>query len=211
PINIEGYIPENYDLQFRGNVTAEDALKNSLNIPAVKMLHTAGTKTFITKLTDAGFLSIWNRRNKLGMSVILGGCGVRLSELAAAYSALANGGQYHPLIYTADTTRKKRQTKTILSPAADYMVSQILTELHRPDLPNLYDVATGIPKVAWKTGTSYGRKDAWSIGYNEHYTIGVWIGNFNGVGAAGLNGAGTATPLMFQLFNAIDRKASEEW
>ena len=84
-------------------------------------------------------------------------------------------------------------------------------DLHRPDLPNLFDQATNIPRITWKTGTSYGRKDAWSIGYNKHYTIGVWIGNFNGQGITSLNGATTATPLLFRLFNALDHHASEDW
>lgn len=210
PINIDGYIPENYDLSFRGNVTIEDALRNSLNIPAVKMLHDAGVKNFVTKLTDAGFTSIWNKRNKLGLSMILGGCGVRLEELTALYASLANDGLYIPPKYTTDTVKKQKGTR-LLSAEASYMISSILTELHRPELPNLYEQAYNVPKIAWKTGTSYGRKDAWSIGYNKNYTIGVWIGNFNGTGVAGLSGAGTATPLLFQLFNLIDRSAGSEW
>ena len=84
------------------------------------------------------------------------------------------------------------------------MLTKILSELHRPDLPNVYDAAENIPKIAWKTGTSYGRKDAWSIGYNKTYTIAVWTGNFSGDGVADLSGASIATPLLFQLFNAID-------
>ncbi|RYD57728.1 MAG: penicillin-binding protein 1C [Sphingobacteriales bacterium] len=213
PINIDGYIPENYDLQFRGNITTEEALKNSLNIPAVKLLHSAGVKSFTAKLTDAGFLSIWTKRNKLGLSMILGGCGVQLDELSALYASFANAGMYRPLRFTIDdSTGAKRQKATkILSPEASYMMTGILRELHRPDLPNLYEQAASVPKIAWKTGTSYGRKDAWSIGYNQRYTMGVWIGNFDGIGVAGLNGAGTATPLLFQLFNAIDRSASVEW
>jgi len=99
----------------------------------------------------------------------------------------------------------------IITPEADYMVTKILLELHRPDLPNLYDQAQGIPRIAWKTGTSYGRRDAWSVGFNKRYTIGVWVGNFSGEGVAGINGAMTATPLLFQLFNAVDRDAENEW
>ena len=91
------------------------------------------------------------------------------------------------------------------------MLTQILSTLHRPDLPNAYDEAENIPKIAWKTGTSYGRKDAWSIGYNKAYTIAVWVGNFSGAGVADLSGASVATPLLFQLFNAIDHNANNEW
>lgn len=212
PVNFQGYSPENYDLQFRGNLTIEDALRYSLNIPAVKLLNRAGVHAFTHKLTEAGFTSIANNRRKNGLSMILGGCGVRLEELTGLYASFANQGTYHPPIYVADSSNSYVKGNTpLLSAAASEMVTGILKQLHRPDLPNLSDNTRDIPRIAWKTGTSYGRKDAWSIGYNERYTIGVWLGNFNGTGVAGLNGAGTATPLLFQLFNAIDPRAGENW
>lgn len=218
PINIDGYIPENYDLQFRGNVTAEDALKNSLNIPAVKLLNAAGVKSFSNSLIQSGFVTVQQRRKKLGLSLILGGCDVRLDELTGLYASFANAGDFRPLKYIVTGKQDAKQAKNksaagiaVLSPASAYVLSEVLSGLHRPDLPNLYDKSVHIPRIAWKTGTSYGRKDAWSIGYNKDYTIGVWVGNFNGMGVAGLNGAGVATPLLFQLFQAIDRRASEEW
>ena len=209
PINIGGYTPENYDLQFRGNVTVETALRNSLNIPAVKTLDKLGVTNFTRHLGEAGFLSVWQQRKKIGMSLILGGCTVRLEELAALFSAFANGGLYTPLQYVQDTGSQPGHR--ILSPGADYMVCHTLCELSRPDLPNLFDGAKGIPRIAWKTGTSYGRKDAWSIGFNGHYTIGVWLGNFDGRGVTDLSGAMTATPLLFQLFNTLDADAGSEW
>ena len=97
PLNIRGYAPENYDLNFRGNVTAEEALKNSFNIPAVELLNQLGVKNFINKLAVAGFNSAWKNRQKEGLSLILGGCSVRLDELAALYSSFANDGKYYPL------------------------------------------------------------------------------------------------------------------
>ncbi len=215
PLNIAGYAPENYDMQFRGNVTAEDALKNSLNIPAVELLNQLGLKNFLTKLTVAGFNDTWRNRNKEGLSLILGGCRIRLDELTALYSAFANNGKYYPLKWTMDDSSISKNSAshsvTVLSPGADYMLTQILTTLHRPDLPNAYYIAENIPKIAWKTGTSYGRKDAWSVGYNKTYTIGVWIGNFSGEGVPDLSGASVATPLLFKLFNAIDYDPSNEW
>ena len=225
PINIKGYTPENYDRLFRGKVTVEYALSNSLNIPAVKLLDKEGIDNFINRLSESGFTSIWQMRKKIGLSVILGGCGVRLEELTALYTSFANDGRYYPLQFTVtDSTQNDTKNKTapaanntsgkgieILSPSANYMLTRILSELHRPDLPNAYDEAKGIPRIAWKTGTSYGRKDAWSIGYNKRYTIGVWLGNFSGQGVPELSGAITATPLLFQLFNAIDHNAANEW
>ncbi|HVX26102.1 MAG TPA: penicillin-binding protein 1C, partial [Parafilimonas sp.] len=97
PLNIAGYAPENYDMQFRGNVTAEDALKNSLNIPAVELLNQLGLKNFLNKITVAGFNDAWKNRDKEGLSLILGGCSVRLDEMAALYSSFANNGKYYPL------------------------------------------------------------------------------------------------------------------
>ncbi len=219
PINIKGYSPENYDRTFKGNVTAEFALSHSLNIPAVKLLDHEGVDKFAKVMGQAGFNSIVQDKKKVGLSLILGGCGIRLDELTALYAAFANDGRYYRLHYELagpegakkeahDTTQKG---VVILSPPANYMLTRILSELHRPDLPNAFDEAQGIPRIAWKTGTSYGRKDAWSVGYNKRYTIGVWLGNFSAIGVQDLSGASTATPLLFQLFNAIDYKAANDW
>lgn len=212
PINLAGYTPENYDLQFRGPVTAEEALRQSLNIPAVKVLQQLGVPRFTQSLGAAGFLSIWQQRQRLGLSMILGGCTVRLEELAALFSGFANGGIVHGLQWQPLHHGGVRDSGfRILSPSANFMVSKNLCELTRPDMPQLPELARGIPKIAWKTGTSYGRRDAWSIGYNGHYTIGVWVGNFDGKGSAVLSGAMTATPLLFQFFNTLDPRAGEAW
>ncbi len=211
PINLAGYRPENYDLQFRGPVTVEEALRQSLNIPAVKTLQALGTGRFTQNLSAAGFLSVWQQRKKVGLSMILGGCTVRLEELATLFSGFANGGVVKPLKWQPANAKMPDSGYRILSPEANYMICRTLCELARPDMPNLSDAARGVPKIAWKTGTSYGRKDAWSIGFNAHYTIGVWLGNFDGKGVTSLSGAATATPLLFQLFNAIDAHAGDEW
>lgn len=211
PINIDGYMPENYDLDFRGNITIEEALKKSLNIPAVKLLNEAGTDAFIKTLSAGGLSTVWSSRKNLGLSLILGGCVVRLGELSALYASLANKGVYQPLKWTKSNASNSTDTFRVVSEEAAYMVTNIITDLYRPDLPNLFDNAQGIPKIAWKTGTSYGRKDAWSIGYNDHYTIGVWVGNFDGTGVAELNGAGIATPLLFRIFHTVDQNPSIEW
>ena len=100
---------------------------------------------------------------------------------------------------------------SLITPEAAFMTTEILTQLTRPDLPNYYQNAKNVPLIAWKTGTSYGRKDAWSIGYNNNYTIGVWVGNFSGKGVPELTGANIATPLLFNLFNAIDSDNNKDW
>lgn len=207
PLNLNGYQPENYDLKFRGRVTVAEALRQSLNIPAIEALQKVGVPGFISALSQAGFYSLFQQRNKLGLSLILGGCTVRLEEMAGLYATLANEGRYQPLKFLSDTNARQ-ENHELFSPSAAYMVSEVLCDLQRPDLPQLSSLSQNVPRIAWKTGTSYGRKDAWSIGFNGGYTIAVWVGNFDGKGTPLLSGAVTATPLLFQLFNALDKNAS---
>ncbi|RYY95916.1 MAG: penicillin-binding protein 1C, partial [Chitinophagaceae bacterium] len=209
PVNYSGYRPENYDQQFNGYVTVEYALANSLNIPAVKGLQQLGTEKMIARLAAGGLKQVQKDRNKLGLSLVLGGCGATLEELTGLYCALANGGTWGPLRYTLDAPRGG--TAQILSAGAAFMVTEILAQLGRPDFPLNWGATEHLPKIAWKTGTSYGRRDAWSIGYNKRYTIGVWVGNFSGTGVPELSGANTATPLLFRLFNSIDWGGGGEW
>jgi penicillin-binding protein 1C len=91
------------------------------------------------------------------------------------------------------------------------MITEILSKVNRPDFPLTWTATEHLPKIAWKTGTSYGRRDAWSIGYNKHFTVGVWVGNFSGVGVPELSGANTATPLLFKVFNTIDYNSNAAW
>ncbi|UCH15347.1 MAG: penicillin-binding protein 1C, partial [Bacteroidales bacterium] len=210
PVSFGGYEPENYDGKFYGNVTAELALSLSLNVPAVKILDMTGTTGFFEKLITAGFKQIYKDRDDLGLSSILGGCGTTLEELTGLYCAFANGGQYRELLYLHGEDIKVTEEE-ILSESSSYMITEILTQLTRPDLPVDWQNTTHMPKIAWKTGTSYGRRDAWSIGYNRKYTVGVWAGNFSGEGVPELNGADKAAPLLFKIFNAIDYDSEEDW
>jgi len=141
--------------------------------------------------------------------MILGGCGATLEELTGLFSAFANDGIYITPSYTQNDTNPAR--KKIISAAANYMITDILSRVNRPDFPLNWQATEHMPKIAWKTGTSYGRRDAWSIGYNKNYTIGVWVGNFSGVGVADLSGANVATPLLFKIFNTIDYDSDADW
>ena len=209
PVNYEGYAPENYDKNFNGYVTAQYALEHSLNIPAVKNLKLLGHEKFIQKLGTANFTQIIKDRRKLGLSMILGGCGTTLEELTGLFAAFANNGRYTPLLFRQD--EKRQQGKTLISPASAYMIHEILSKVNRPDFPLSWSATEHMPKIAWKTGTSYGRRDAWSIGYNKNFTVGVWVGNFSGVGIADLSGANIATPLLFKIFNTIDYDNDRDW
>jgi penicillin-binding protein 1C len=209
PVNYAGYAPENYDKQFNGPVTVEYALENSLNIPAVKALNQLGKERMISKLSSMDFIQVQQKQKGLGLSLILGGCGTTLEQLTGLYSCFANEGMYYRTSFIKSDSNQTG--KHILSADAAYMVTDILSRINRPDFPLHWEATAHLPKIAWKTGTSYGRRDAWSIGYNKKYTVGVWTGNFSGEGNAQLSGAATATPLLFRIFNTLDYDADRSW
>jgi penicillin-binding protein 1C len=141
--------------------------------------------------------------------MILGGCGATLEELTGMYSIFANEGRWMKPVYVTEDSVAPGQR--VLSPAATFIIDDILSRVNRPDFPVNWQSTVHLPKIAWKTGTSYGRRDAWSIGYNRRYTVGVWVGNFSGVGVPELSGANVATPLVFTIFNTIDYNDDGSW
>jgi penicillin-binding protein 1C len=165
PVNYEGYAPENYDKKFNGYVTVEYALEHSLNIPAIKSLQLLGHEKLIQKLSDCHFKQIQKDQRKLGLSMILGGCGTTLEELTTLFSVFANDGRFiPPLILKTILQDQTKMIRFVISPAANYMINEILSKINRPDFPLNWTATERMPKIAWKTGTSYGRRDAWSIG-----------------------------------------------
>ena len=216
PIDYDGYTPENFDKNFNGEVSVEVALAYSLNVPAVNTLKDLSVFKMVQKLSEAGFSQIEADKHKLGLSLSLGGCGVSLEEMVGLFSAYATKGVFQKPHYLRDNKQIDNSISEndfsfqLISKESAYMISDILTKVERPDFPSDYQNSKNVPKISWKTGTSYGRRDAWSIGYNAHYTIGVWIGNFNGQSSEYLTGAGVATPLLFQLFGSVDYAATNE-
>lgn len=228
PTNFNGFEPENFDRKFNGKVSVEFALANSLNIPAVKVVRNLGKASLIEQLKKADFQTIKKQEKDLGLSIVLGGCGVTLEEMTQLYAAFANNGNWRKCKFTPPSAAPRWRDEfsspslsgvtgvtdasaELLSPSATYLITEILAQIKRPDLPNNFDYTYRLPKIAWKTGTSFGRRDAWSIGYNKKYTVGVWVGNFSGEGVPELSGAEIATPLLFQIFNTIDYNTSGEW
>jgi len=209
PVNYSGYEPHNYDSEYHGLVSVINALTNSLNVVAVKILYQYKSHQFINELKKLDFKQIKKDEKKLGLSVILGGCGVTLEELTGLYHAFANKGVYTEFNWLKNDSLNSGFN--IISQSSAYMLTETLTQVSRPDLPLEWQNSADLPKVAWKTGTSYGRKDAWSIGYNKDFTIGVWVGNFSAEGVQELSGAETAAPLLFEIFNTIDYKSDVEW
>jgi penicillin-binding protein 1C len=168
-----------------------------------------GQERLVHTLIQADFRQIARDERKLGLSMILGGCGTSLEELTSVFASFASSGIYrHPSFTVEDSNR---EGKRLFSPAASYMVCEILSHVNRPDFPLNWSATERMPKIAWKTGTSYGRRDGWSIGFNKRYTVGVWTGNFSGIGVPDLSGASIATPLLFRIFNTIDYDTDTDW
>ncbi len=201
PYDVEGFLAENYDGSYSGMVTAEDALRRSLNVPMIRLLHHVGLAPLLEELRNAGVGSLDAQRERLGLSLILGGCGVTLEELTGAYSMLARSGWYSRPSFRVE--HSGRDSLAVISPAAAYMITDILSGINRPDLPNNFESSMNLPLVAFKTGTSYGRRDAWSIGYSAEFTAGVWIGNVTNRGNPDLVGSTSAAPLLIDVFNSI--------
>ena len=223
PVDYVGYTPENYDGKFTGYVIARDALARSLNVPAVNIYAKMEKNQLFEFLKYAG-ISTLNNSDDYGLSLVLGGCGINLLELTTLYAGLANMGEFAPYSFLYDTekinTKSRKLTNTtssdfsaqrLLRPETCWIVTDMLTTLKRPDFPRTFDLTGTMPKVAWKTGTSYGHRDAWSIGYSPELTIGVWLGNFNGTGAPILSGAEAAAPILFALFTALSGNKKYQW
>jgi len=203
PYDAEGFLAENYDGTYSGLVYAEDALRRSLNVPIVRLLKNAGVSDFLDCAANAGVASLQSQRPKLGLSVILGGCGVTLEELTGAYATFPAGGRYVEPTFLRRGNSDEKSGREVISQSAAYMVTEILSGLDRPDLPNNFESSMNLPIVAFKTGTSYGRRDAWSFGYSSQYTVGVWIGNVTQRGCPDLVGSKSAAPLLIDIFNCI--------
>ncbi|MEW5796505.1 MAG: penicillin-binding protein 1C [Candidatus Zixiibacteriota bacterium] len=209
PVNYAGYIPVNYDEQYNGVVSISEALIQSLNVPAVNLTVQVGLKELFNLLRAGGITTLTRKHVEYGLPMILGSCEVNLVELSNLYATLARGGEYVPVRYTRE--RESCRPVRLFSREAAYLITEILVDLKRPDMPSSWEFTVGMPKVAWKTGTSYGRKDAWAIGYDPDYTVGVWTGNFSAEGSVALVGAETAAPLMFDIFTALRPDGSPTW
>lgn len=209
PVNYSGYRPVNYDETYRGVISVREALVRSLNIPAVNAASVVGLKKLHDLLRRGGLTTVERPHYEYGLPLVLGACGVRLDELTNLYAALAREGVYRPLKMLAGSIDDHEVR--LFSPETSYLLADILVELERPDLPDSWRASSSKFPVAWKTGTSYGRRDAWTIGYRPDYTVGVWAGNCSGEGSVDLVGAKVAAPLMFDVFAEIVVGTGRPW
>lgn len=197
PRRIGDYRPGNFDSGFHGPVSMSDALVRSLNLPAVQVLDAYGPKQFAARLRNAGLPLILPAGAEPNLSLILGGAGARLADITAAYSAFARHGKVGKLRMLASDPLLERP---LLSPGAAWITRRILAGEAQPvpdaSLPQ-------VPSLAWKTGTSYGYRDAWAIGVNARYSIGIWTGRPDGTPVAGQFGFASAIPLLNQVNNLL--------
>ncbi len=206
------FMPSNADEKFRGLVRADEALIRSLNIPAVRLLQEYGVTPFDHFLRDAGVHTLTREAEEYGLSLILGGAEVRLYDLAVLYRGLGLGGRFTPLQVLAETTAVDGSAaRQLISPGASWLTLNTLRRVVRPGAEQFWFRFENSRPLAWKTGTSYGHRDAWAVGVSPEWTIAVWVGNFSGSGNANLGGATGAGPLLFELFNSLPQKRGSDW
>ncbi|WP_027180309.1 penicillin-binding protein 1C [Maridesulfovibrio bastinii] len=198
PVDYSGYVPENYDRIYHGRVEARVALAKSLNVPAVRLLAETGVENFLEKLRDGGMTTLNKTAAQYGLPLALGGCGVKLIELVNLYASLADQGRFCPVNYFARHDHETRKI-SIFSPESAWMVLKMLTSVTRPEMNDTWELTRDMPAAAWKTGTSFGHRDAWAVGVSGDYAIGVWVGNPDGRPRKGISGARDAGPLLFRL------------
>ncbi len=207
PINIGKYAPRNFDKQYDGVVPAGISLSRSLNIPATLLLRDYGVIKFHEDLQELGMSTITRNADNYGLTLILGGAEVKLWDLANTYTTQAqnlHNSNDTSLGIMAWKNQKQIQNATI-NAGAWYQTSEALTDVQRPDLEQSWKRFSSSRKIAWKTGTSHGFKDAWAVGYDSKYLVGVWVGNADGEGRPGLTGTSTAAPLMFDIFQLLPK------
>lgn len=197
PRHFSQYRPGNFDSGFNGPVSMSDALVRSLNLPAVQVLEAYGPKRFAGDLRNIGLNLYLPPGSEPNLSLILGGGGARLDKLVAAYSAFARHGKSAELrLQPGDQLRER----PLMSPGAAWIIRRIMAGQSQPVAD---DVLPAVAPLAWKTGTSYGYRDAWAIGLNARYTIGVWVGRPDGTPTAGQFGQGSALPILNQVNNLL--------
>jgi penicillin-binding protein 1C len=200
PQSFGRYRPGNFDPTFNGPVSVADALRLSLNVPAVDLLDRVGTERFAARLAHAGLVLQLPRGGQPNLSMILGGTGTRLEELVGAYRALNAGGLAGKVRYLPASPRHERR---LMSEGAAWVVREILEQHGRPGQRDEALDTSRRTRVAWKTGTSYGFRDAWALGSTARYTVGVWVGRPDGTPLPGQYGAITALPLLFEVVDSL--------
>lgn len=223
PTNYKGFSPQNFNQQYDGAVPARNALSRSLNVPAVRLLHSYGVERFHHLLKQLGMTTLNMPSEHYGLSLILGGGEGTLWEILNIYACLSRvinryckEGKYyktdfHSLNFIDNNAADDRIDKGsdqpyIFSASTIWSMYNAMNEVNRPDEETGWNFFSSHKRIAWKTGTSFGYRDGWAIGTTPEYAVGVWVGNADGEGRPGLTGIGTAAPVMFELFSLLPYK-----
>jgi penicillin-binding protein 1C len=219
PTQIGGFSPKNFFPDYDGAVPASRALARSLNIPAVRMLQQYGVEKFHHQLRTISLTTITRSADNYGLSLILGGAEATLWDLAGVYASMARTlnhfrplqsrylrGDFHPATYIGTQSTKGDTNPTdnyILSASSVFCTFEAMREVSRPEEESGWQYFSSTRSVAWKTGTSYGHRDAWAIGLNPRYVVAVWAGNASGEGRPNLTGISVAAPILFDIFGIL--------
>lgn len=220
PTQISGYAPKNYDLSYAGAVKASLALSRSLNVPAVRMLREYGLEKFHYQLQQIGLDGIRFSADHYGLTLILGGGEASLWDLCGAYASMSrtinNYGKYNnqydsrewkALEWKASEAKSSgtmQKQAPIFGAGALWHTYEAMAKVNRPDYDRAWEYYASSRKLAWKTGTSFGHRDAWAIGNTPKYTVGVWVGNADGEGRPELTGLNYAAPIMLDVFSGLE-------
>ncbi|MCQ2335661.1 MAG: penicillin-binding protein 1C [Paludibacteraceae bacterium] len=192
PLYMNGFSPQNFNKTFSGVVPADEAIIRSLNVPLVRMLKEYGIERFLTLLRSLGITTMDKNADHYGASLILGGAEAKLIEICELYRKLSSGVQEF-----------RSSGVSGISKAGIYYMLEAMSKLNRPEEEADWQQFDSMKRIAWKTGTSYGGKDAWAVGMTPDYVVGVWVGNATGEGRAGITGVGYAAPVLFQVFSRL--------
>nr|WP_255572940.1 penicillin-binding protein 1C [Hanstruepera marina] len=219
PTQFGSYYPENYHKSFDGAVPASHALSRSLNVPAVRMLQEFGLDKFRHYLKQLDLKDLKYKTDHYGLSIILGGAESNLWDLCKSYAAMSatlnhyteSSSNYfsnefrEPSLLTSDKIDKGKTVdgKILYDAASIYLTYESLKEVNRPESDESWEFFDSSKQIAWKTGTSFGFRDAWAIGTTKDYVVGVWVGNADGEGRPGLVGVQTAAPILFDVFEIL--------
>lgn len=209
PTQISGYSPRNFEESYDGMVPADEALARSLNIPAVRNLQHYGLERFSTHLKKLQLHHINKASSHYGLSVILGGAESSLWDLSNAYMRMAqrlnDEGSDFPAHFDLNDEHQKIEEDNAFNVGALWWTVEALSQVKRPWQESGWQEFQSAKNIAWKTGTSFGHRDAWAIGFTPDYVVAVWVGNADGEGRPGLTGLSMAAPVMFKVFNSLPR------
>lgn len=218
PTRYGNYSPKNFNRDYKGVIPASEALIRSLNVPSVRMLNMYGTNRFYQDLKTMGFSGLRYPSEHYGLSLILGGAETSLFDLAGIYSSMARvlnhfteeSGSYYRNDWRMPEVIRKNQEEQgiaeeqgIMGAGSVWLCFEALRELKRPDIESGWKNFSSGRKLAWKTGTSFGFRDAWAVGITPGYVVAVWTGNASGEGRPGLTGLSSSAPIMFDVFNVL--------